>query len=1045
MKQVQFDYENADELKKQLINIQKICKDIPHAKLLFHILSDEPDSEYIWLICDVIDRELPDAMYVGCSTRGNIMNGSYNQQGIIIICTIYEYETTAIKVFQHEVVGFDIDKLNDVVAREIHSVQDAKSAEILLTASSISEKKLLRNYRRDLSDVKIYGGGALNVDVNTINTMVFSKGNKATYGGMVFVVVGGVDYNVNLIRVVGWKPLGKRFAITKSENNKLIELDNQPAFNAYSRYLNVENDEYFAKNTYEFPLLTQTRTGEIILKSPAMANADGSLEMFSSVEGYQYAQLAYGDPDTIMDTVYEAAHSLREMSPETISIFSCCARLSFWGDQASVETIPFQKVASTFGFYTSGELMGLNGNLEVHNETMVIAACREGEPDNKFVAVAEKKEKRHEYIPQNRRLMNFIGIATKELDENNRQLDELVKEIEAKRIEADRANMAKSDFLANMSHEIRTPINAILGFNTMILRETKDKSIIDYAVDIRNSGNNLLAIINEILDLSKIESGKMEIIPVQYSLANMIKDAVKMVSLKAEEKGLEVKLDIDPNLPAILYGDDIRIKQVIINLINNSIKYTNKGSVTLKINGTVNDFDIILHIAVIDTGVGIRSEDMDKLFEKFKRIEENRNRNIEGSGLGMNITAKLLSLMDSSLRVESEYGEGSTFYFDLQQVIVDEKPLGNISFAPDDEVETSLGVDYKSSFSAPGAKILLVDDNSMNRKVFINLLKKTEIQIDEADGGYKSLEMTAAKKYDMIFMDHMMPDLDGIETFKRMRASEDDLNRETPVIILTANAISGAREEYIDIGFEEFVSKPFNPEKIEELMVTYLPSEKVIRNKPGSTCDEPKEKVPLPEIDGIDIEKALKNLGDAEMVIEAMKMFATNGISDAAELRKLFDAFKAEQNDSTYDAFRIKVHSMKSSAAYIGATTPSSMARFLEFSAKDKRGEDILAVTEPFLGEWERTRKKVEEAVSVSAENKKPFDAEVFIEKIPFLNEAVSEMDIDRADDIMTLLNDYEIPDNLKEIYPSLQAAVSNIEVDTVDELCQKIVEILLD
>ncbi|MBR5649566.1 response regulator [Pseudobutyrivibrio sp.] len=393
---------------------------------------------------------------------------------------------------------------------------------------------------------------------------------------------------------------------------------------------------------------------------------------------------------------------------------------------------------------------------------------------------------------------------------------------------ANQANEAKSYFLSTMSHDIRTPMNAIIGMNEMILRDGKDDNVLMYSENIRAAGNTLLGIINDILDFSKIEAGKMEIIEVDYNFASLLNDIVNMVQRKADEKQLTFKLDVDKNIPRCLRGDEIRIKQVITNILSNAVKYTKEGSVTFSINSTKCDDSpdyVNLHVSVADTGIGIKEEDLDKLFEAFERIEEKKNRNIEGTGLGMAIAQSFLNMMGSKIQVESQYGVGSVFSFDLRQRVVKWEPLGEFdaafkSFLKEREK-------YKVSFVAPDARILVVDDNEINLKVFVNLLKETRMQIDTAESGDASITLFKRNFYDVIFLDHMMPNKDGIETIKEMKACTDTPNNKTPIICLTANAVSGMREMYINAGFDDYLTKPIDTKKLEGMLLTYLSADLV--------------------------------------------------------------------------------------------------------------------------------------------------------------------------------------------------------------------------
>ncbi|MBQ3911910.1 MAG: response regulator [Lachnospiraceae bacterium] len=403
-----------------------------------------------------------------------------------------------------------------------------------------------------------------------------------------------------------------------------------------------------------------------------------------------------------------------------------------------------------------------------------------------------------------------------------RYMDELRQQREI----ADSANEAKSRFLANMSHEIRTPINAVLGMDEMILRESQEKSIRTYAADIMSAGKTLLSLINDILDFSKVEEGKMEIIPVQYDLSSLINDLVNMIRDRAAKKGLKFVVDVDRHIPHLLHGDEIRIKQCVMNLLTNAVKYTEKGTVTLRVTFTPAEKgkkSVMLGFAVEDTGIGMKQEDMDKLFSPYKRIEEKRNRLIEGTGLGMSITRQLLELMHGKLEVQSEYGKGSCFSFEVKQKVISWQEIGDYSDRLAESSEN--GPAYHELFHAPDARILVVDDTEMNLTVIRSLLKKTEIRIDTAERGRDALTLAAGNQYDAIFIDHMMPDMDGIETLEHLR--ESGKNTETPAIALTANAVSGAREMYLNAGFTDYLSKPVDGAKLEKLLSEVLPAEKL--------------------------------------------------------------------------------------------------------------------------------------------------------------------------------------------------------------------------
>jgi signal transduction histidine kinase/CheY-like chemotaxis protein len=381
---------------------------------------------------------------------------------------------------------------------------------------------------------------------------------------------------------------------------------------------------------------------------------------------------------------------------------------------------------------------------------------------------------------------------------------------------ADQANKAKSNFLANMSHEIRTPMNAIIGMDEMILRDAKDDRIRRYATDIRSAGKTLLSIINDILDLSKIESGKMELIPVEYDFASVLNDIVNMTRNKAQEKGLAYNLAVEPDIPSVLLGDEIRIRQIILNITNNAIKYTEEGSVDIDISFDHDESRLVVRVA--DTGMGIRKEELNKLFSSFQRLDESRNRNVEGTGLGLNITKQLIEMMGGSINVESEYGRGSVFTARIIQRVVDNTPIGNYLERLEKTGEKDDG--FRPVLIAPKARILIVDDNEMNLEVITNLMRDTRCRVDTALSGNECIECLKKEKYDVVLLDQMMPVLSGTKTLGIIRG--EHIADNTPIIALTADAIVGARDSYIREGFTDYLSKPVMYEELESILLKYL-------------------------------------------------------------------------------------------------------------------------------------------------------------------------------------------------------------------------------
>ncbi|WP_049944990.1 DegV family protein [Butyrivibrio sp. AC2005] len=395
---------------------------------------------------------------------------------------------------------------------------------------------------------------------------------------------------------------------------------------------------------------------------------------------------------------------------------------------------------------------------------------------------------------------------------------------EAERVEE--LNRSQNRFFSSMSHEIRTPINSILGLNELILREENiSDEVIKDATGIQGAGKMLLALINDILDFSKMEAGSMDIVPVDYKLGDMMSEIVNMIWLRAQEKGLRLDVSVDPGVPSVLYGDEVRIKQILINLLNNSVKYTKEGSVGLHIEcEDVDENDVMLRISVSDTGIGIKKDALPYLFDAFKRFDETKNRHIEGTGLGLSIVKQLVELMGGSISVNSVYGEGSTFNVMVKQGVSDRNAIGELSIHNYGKVKKHA---YESRFTAPEAAVLIVDDNVMNLEVERKLLLATKMRVDTAASGKQALEATLRLHYDVILMDHLMPEMDGIECLKAIREQIGGLNQITPVVVLTANAGSDNKELYNHSGFDGYLIKPVSGEALEDMLLNHIPSDKL--------------------------------------------------------------------------------------------------------------------------------------------------------------------------------------------------------------------------
>ncbi|MCR4588221.1 MAG: response regulator [Lachnospiraceae bacterium] len=616
---------------------------------------------------------------------------------------------------------------------------------------------------------------------------------------------------------------------------------------------------------------------------------------------------------------------------------------------------------------------------------------------------------------------------------------------------AEAANEAKNAFLSSMSHEIRTPINAILGMDEVIIRDTHEKETLRYANDIRNASKTLMAIVNDILDFSKIEAGKMSLVEVEYDLTSIINDISGMASVQARKKNLTFHVEVNEDMPHILYGDEVRIKQCMVNLVNNAIKYTDKGSVTMRLDyRKLDDSRMLLKFEVQDTGVGVRPEDIDRMLAPFERIEEEKHHATEGSGLGMSIVQNLLHMMHSMLSIHSNYGQGSTFGFNVEQQVNRWEAIGDFKERYDKSLE--LANVYQETFQAPEARILVVDDTDTNHLVVKGLLKQTRIQIESAISGYEMLDLIKQNHYDIILLDHRMPGMDGIESLAKMREMPNHLNVNTPVIALTANALSGAREMYAEAGFVDYMAKPVDGIRLEKLLIEYLPPEKVYLPdnehyiKQDHSDDDYKDYEPagsnhvlhaIFDYWGLDTDAAYANCGDEATLLQVLGHFHRT-IDDKAALLDHY------LEDGNFRDYTIQVHGLKSSSRLFGATRLSDMAADLE-KAGNEGNIAFIRASHPAFMELYLSYKQILE----------PFDAEELSssKELPEierdrLQEAYQAMleyavayDYQGADEVVLLLKNYSIPEDQKQDFAEIKRLLLAVNRDELLAQLQKAID----
>lgn len=503
------------------------------------------------------------------------------------------------------------------------------------------------------------------------------------------------------------------------------------------------------------------------------------------------------------------------------------------------------------------------------------------------------------------------------------------------------------------------------------------------------------------------------------------------------------QVHVDESLPSTLYGDDIRLKQIVTNLLTNAVKYTESGSVTLDITGTVQNETCELLVQVKDTGIGIREEDIRKLFQAFERIEEKRNRTIEGTGLGINITQQLLILMGSTLHVESVYGEGSCFSFRLKQKVIQREPIGNLEERLQNEKRQEV---HRAGFRAPDVHVLVTDDIEMNRRVFRGLLKQTDILVAEAASGQESLTKAREEKYDLIFMDNMMPDMDGIETMQRLRADVWGKNTKTPIIMLTANAIAGAKEEYERAGFDGYLSKPIDPKKLEAIICQFLSEDRILRFGGDEVLKSEPTGRPLPELNGIRWEYARLYISDDEMLWELLKGFRQTLVERIQEwnrnIQKGTNAIDDAGTDIDLEAIRIEAHALKSLAASVGAMTIFGLARVTELAARDC---DIGKVKQVLPLLIEEMKQMETELAAQFSEEERPLceDREQILFLVRLLVDNMRSLDFDEADRLEKKLSSYRYPEQIQEQVNQIQKAVRNLDDQMAVEIGTGLIQVI--
>lgn len=610
-------------------------------------------------------------------------------------------------------------------------------------------------------------------------------------------------------------------------------------------------------------------------------------------------------------------------------------------------------------------------------------------------------------------------------------------------LQTEDANRAKTNFVSNMSHEIRTPMNSIVGITEILLRSRHSPKEQEYLLNIQSSGRVLLTIINDVLDCSKMEAGKMQLFDEPYDTCSLFHDLRISMENRIGHSGLELIYDIDQDIPCKLKGDMGRIRQVIINLVNNAIKYTEKGSVRFSVHVRQKNTDkVMLYYEVADTGIGIRKEDQKILFDAFQRVEMDRNRYVEGTGLGLTISQNLVNMMGGVIEVESEYGKGSRFFFTIEQTIIDPTPVSAVNYNGQKDNVTEK--EAECLFIAPEAHILLVDDNELNLVVAKELLKPLRMQIDTAENGLQAVKMVRGSQYDLVLMDHMMPVMDGIEAAKAIRALPEDKYQKLPIIALTANAMVDARKEFLNAGMNGFVAKPIDFARICNQLKLWLPKD-LVRDVPKEEAkkllaDDLSDREIQPEDPqmGFSFEEGVNHCGSKAALMKTIRIFYRTIDSKANKIEQCL-------KEGLISDYVIEIHALKSSALLIGAVPLSEAAKELEDYGKQGKTEVLEEKTPDVLTLYRDLKNILRPYAEKEEDAKKEFSDGEWITALQQIHQCIEQFDLDGVDQIMEQLEEYQVPECIRESMDQLRVYVADVSMEEIMELTDTMTELLRD
>ncbi|MBQ7562703.1 MAG: response regulator [Lachnospiraceae bacterium] len=821
MIQKTFTVKDLDELRELA---DRICNDPGVANAADQVLltwAQYWDADEFALLREEIYRLFPSFTTIGSNyySYTDIQNGTIDGKSAerSIMLTFLFFEDAHATLLHPETGQRQEEATGKELSGMLSKIPDIKGIYLVPPFYFCSSEEIIREALKGREEIPVFG-------IKTSLLFEYQTFGYESEGPMfkqhLFALVfHGQKLRLRLHYNLGWTPIGRIMQVTKEENPFFVdEIDEKPASHIYNKYLGLQNDQIIPENLSEFPLII-FRDNLKISRIGITGQKEGQLVFGAPVYLHDQISLSYGNPDDLFAEIKKDCAELVPFSPQAGLLIACANRIMLLKEREHEEIENYRRlIPEAAAVYGYAELFYSNGKGGEMNSALVSVAFSEesiaenqaeglteltGRPDgvSKPETIPEKQNK---IVPFTDRLSRFF----KEMS------GDLLQAVQA----AETANRSKSAFYSCISHEFRTPLNVILGMNEMIRQETETASVREYTGNIESAGKMLLQLVNDILDTEKIEAGKMEIIPSDYNPRQMIRELVKMISFAAKEKDLKFLLKVEGTLPTSMYGDETRLRQCILNLLNNAVKYTKKGEVCFTVSVRKTDeTHASLYINVRDTGIGIKPEDVKKLSQPFTRVDQARNRGIEGTGLGLNIVKNLLELMGSSLKIQSTYGEGSEFSF----LVIQELRSPNSTDTQAEPAPRQSAQAPERMDTAHGS-LLVVDDTPMNIDIIKLFLKKSGLNIDSAPSGPVALDMLRKAKYDIIFLDLRMPDMDGIETFQRAKADPKSLNQDSVFIMLTADDREEGKERFLAEGFHDFLAKPVKITDLNALIQKYL-------------------------------------------------------------------------------------------------------------------------------------------------------------------------------------------------------------------------------